>query len=75
MDERKELPVVKVALRQGHIHVKELRVGTGADQMLCEGRELRWGVNRDFQHRDRTRRSEFVSFYPSGADTAGGTTE
>jgi hypothetical protein len=31
MDQREELPVVKVALWKRHIHVKELRVGTGAD--------------------------------------------
>ena len=75
MDERKELPVVKVALRQRHIHVKELRVGTGADQVLREGRELGGSVNRDFQHRGRTKRAEFVSFHLSGADTTGGTAE
>ena len=75
MDERKEFPVVKVALRQRHIHVKELRVGTGADQLLREGRELRGSVNRDFQHRDRTRRAEFVSLHLSGADTTGGAAE
>ena len=75
MDQREEFPVVEVALRQGHIHVKELRVGTGADQMLREGRELRGSVNRNFQHRDRTRRAKFISLYLSGADTTGGTAE
>ncbi len=75
MDERKEFPVVKVALRQRHIHVKELRVGAGVDQLLCEGRELRGSVNRDFQHRGWVKRTEFVSLHLSGADTTGSTTE
>jgi hypothetical protein len=55
MDERKELPVVKIALRQRHIHVKELR----------------GSVNRDFQYQDRTKRAKLISFYLSGADTTG----
>src|SRR4029079_1121993 len=75
MDERKEFPVVKVALRQRHIHVKELRIGAGTDQLLREGRELRGSVNRDFQHRGWTRCTEFVSFYLSGAETTGSAAE
>src|SRR5262245_31239356 len=75
MDERKEFPVVKVALRQRHIYVKELRVGTGTGQLLREERELRRSMNRDFQHSDRTRCAKFVSLHFSGADTAGSTTE
>jgi hypothetical protein len=71
MDERKELPVVKIALRQRHIHVKELRVWTGTDQLLREERELRGSVNRDFQYQDRTKRAKLISFYLSGADTTG----
>ena len=75
MDQRKELPVVKVALWQRHIHVKELRVGIGADQTLRDGRKLGGSMNRNFQHRDRTKRAEFISFHLSGADTTGGTAE
>ena len=75
MDERKEFSVVKVALRQRHIHVKELRVGTRTDQLFREGRELRRSVNRDFQHRDRAKRAEFISLYFSGADATGSTAE
>src|SRR5215510_8031495 len=55
--------------------MKELRVGTGADQTLCEGRELRRNMNGDLQHRDRAKRAEFVSLYLSDADTTGGVAE
>src|ERR1043165_5207103 len=75
MDERKEFSVVKVALRQRHIHLKKLRVGASADQLLRKGQELGGSVNRDFQHRDRTRCTEFISFYLSGADTTGSAAE
>jgi len=60
MSEGKEMAIVEVALWQGDIDVKKLRVRTGLDQLASNRRKLRRSMDRNFQHARRTVCAQFV---------------